>query len=41
MGLEDRPLMDEFVALYIGLRSNKKLEQQYREQLNVRVLLIC
>lgn len=26
MGLEDKPLMDEFVALYIGL-GNKKLEQ--------------
>ncbi len=27
MGLEDKPLMDEFVALYIGMSSNKKLEQ--------------
>ena len=26
MGLEDKPLMDEFVALYIGM-ANKKLEQ--------------
>lgn len=34
MGLEDKPLMDEFVALYIGL-GNKKLEQQFREGLNV------
>jgi len=35
MGLEDKPLMDEFVALYIGMSSSKKLEQQFREQLNV------
>ena len=35
MGLEDKPLMDEFVALYIGMSSNKKLEQQFREQLSV------
>ena len=26
MGLEDKPLMDEFVALYLGLQ-NRKLEQ--------------
>ena len=35
MGLEDKPLMDEFVALYIGLTSNDKLERQFRESLNV------
>lgn len=28
--LEDKPLMDEFVALYLGLQSTK-LEQQFRE----------
>ena len=40
MGLEDKPLMDEFVALYIGMSSNKKLEQQFRENLNVSTNLI-
>ena len=35
MGLEDKALMDEFVALYIGMTSNKKLEQQFRDNLNV------
>jgi len=30
IGLEDKPLMDEFVALYLGLQSTK-LEQQFRE----------
>ena len=38
MGLEDKPLMDEFVALYIGMSSNKRLEQQFREQLSVSIL---
>ena len=37
MGLEDKPLMDEFVALYIGMSSNKRLEQQFREQLSVSI----
>ena len=40
-GLEDKPLMDEFVALYIGMiTGSKKLEQQFREQLSVSLLLV-
>ena len=35
MGLEDKPLMDEFVALYIGMTGNSSLEQKFRESLNV------
>lgn len=37
MGFEDKPLMDEFVALYIGISGNKSLERQFRESLNVSV----
>ena len=40
MGLEDKPLMDEFVALYIGLTSNDKLERQFRESLNVSLITL-
>ena len=35
MGFEDKPLLDEFVALYVGICGNKTLERQFREQLNV------
>jgi len=28
-------MMDEFVALYIGLQGNKNLEQKFRESLGV------
>ena len=42
MGFEDKPLMDEFVALYIGISGNKSLERQFREQLKVStVSLSC
>lgn len=34
MGLEDKPLMDEFVALYVGMSGGKNLEQKFRESLN-------
>ena len=35
LGLEDKPLMDEFVALYLGMAGNKSLEKQFRESLSV------
>ena len=39
MGFVDKPLMDEFVALYIGIQGNKGLERQFRESLNVSLLI--
>ena len=35
MGLEDKPMMDEFVALYAGMIGGKSLEQKFREQIGV------
>ena len=35
MSMEEKPMMDEFVALYIGMQSNKNLEQKFRESLGV------
>jgi len=31
--LEDKPMMDEFVALYLGVTGGRSLEQKFREQL--------
>jgi len=42
--MEEKPMMDEFVALYIGMQGNKSLEQKFRESLGVSRqldLLIC
>ena len=33
--LEDKPMMDEFVALYLGVTGGRNLEQKFREQLGV------
>jgi hypothetical protein len=33
--MEEKPMMDEFVALYIGMQGNKGLEQKFRESLGV------
>lgn len=35
LSMEEKPMMDEFVALYIGLQGNKNLEQKFRESLGV------
>ena len=35
MGLEDKPMMDEFVALYAGMIGGKQLEQKFRENIGV------
>ena len=31
LGSDDRKLMDEFVALYVGMAGNQNLEQKFRE----------
>jgi len=33
MGLEDKPLMDEFVALYLRVSGSQNLEAKFRETL--------
>jgi len=38
--MEEKPMMDEFVALYIGMQGNKGLEQKFRESLGVSELSI-
>ena len=35
LSMEEKPMMDEFVALYVGLQGNKNLEQKFRESLGV------
>lgn len=35
LSMEEKPMMDEFVALYIGMQGNKNLEQKFRESIGV------
>ena len=39
MNLEDKAMMDEFVALYIGMQAGSSIEQKFRESLGVSIHL--